>query len=230
MNYFNFKEVYVDGGKRVLEVNILPEKYCNFDCVFCPVGRSKIKAAAPASFEPIDDSLVTLGQKMEETNADLVFINSKGEGILHGKILQIADFVKSKGALVKLFSNGYLLGRPEYMAIANQFDEVVGELKIITEEAFQKLQRPVDGYTLQEYIDNMSNFKKQYKGIFILEPTIVHGYNDDDASLEKVKAAIATIAPDKLEVARIDDDKFKKKLGLPDDRFKDIKDFLEGNK
>ena len=36
---FSYKDIYVEDGKKVLEMNILPEKYCNFDCVFCPIGR-----------------------------------------------------------------------------------------------------------------------------------------------------------------------------------------------
>ncbi len=31
MHGFNYKDIYMEDGKRVLEVNILPEKYCNFD-------------------------------------------------------------------------------------------------------------------------------------------------------------------------------------------------------
>ena len=51
MNNFSYKEVYIEDGKRVLEVNILPEKYCNFDCIFCPIGRSKNKIDTQKSFD-----------------------------------------------------------------------------------------------------------------------------------------------------------------------------------
>ena len=50
MSNFNYKDVYIEDGKRVLEVNILPEKYCNFDCIFCPIGRSKNKVDNQISF------------------------------------------------------------------------------------------------------------------------------------------------------------------------------------
>jgi len=42
-SYFSYKDLYIEDGRKVLEVNILPEKYCNFDCVFCPIGRSQHK-------------------------------------------------------------------------------------------------------------------------------------------------------------------------------------------
>lgn len=222
MNNFTYKDVYIEEGKKVLEVNILPEKHCNFDCIFCPIGRSKNKVDTQKSFDEIDISLAELNKKIDETKAELVFINSKGEAFINDKILDIIDFIKNKGVSVRLLSNGYLLGREEFIKIANKCDEIVGEIKVITEEDFQKIQRPIDGYTLEKYINNMISFNKQYKGRFIFDVTIIKGYNDDDESVEKLKEVIRQISPDKIIVARIDDDIFKKKLGISDEKFREI--------
>ena len=216
MNNFTYKDVYIEEGKKVLEVNILPEKHCNFDCIFCPIGRSKNKVDTQKSFDEIDISLAELNKKIDETKAELVFINSKGEAFINDKILDIIDFIKNKGVSVRLLSNGYLLGREEFIKIANKCDEIVGEIKVITEEDFQKVQRPIDGYTLEKYINNMISFNKQYKGRFIFEVTIIKGYNDDEESVKKLKEVIKQISPDKIIVARMDDDIFKKKLGISD--------------
>lgn len=222
MNNFTYKDVYIEEGKKVLEVNILPEKHCNFDCIFCPIGRSKNKVDTQKSFDEIDISLAELNKKIDETKAELVFINSKGEAFINDKILDIIDFIKNKGVSVRLLSNGYLLGREEFIKIANKCDEIVGEIKVITEDDFQKVQRPIDGYTLEKYINNMISFNKQYKGRFIFDVTIIKGYNDDDESVEKLKEVIRQISPDKIIVARIDDDIFKKKLGISDEKFREI--------
>lgn len=222
MNNFTYKDVYIEEGKKVLEVNILPEKHCNFDCIFCPIGRSKNKVDTQKSFDEIDISLAELNKKIDETKAELVFINSKGEAFINDKILDIIDFIKNKGVSVRLLSNGYLLGREEFIKIANKCDEIVGEIKVITEEDFQKVQRPIDGYTLEKYINNMISFNKQYKGRFIFEVTIIKGYNDDEESVKKLKEVIKQISPDKIIVARMDDDIFKKKLGISDEKFREI--------
>ena len=50
---------------------------------------------------------------------------------------------------------------------------------IFTKEDFKKLQRPIEGYTLENYIENMVSFNKQYNGKFIFEITIIKKYNDD---------------------------------------------------
>ena len=222
MGSFSHKEIYVEDGKRVLEVNILPEKYCNFDCIFCPVGRSQNKADEQKSFGDIDSSLIELGHMIENTKAELVFINSKGEALLNNKIIDVIAFIKIKSLPVRLLSNGYLLGKDQYRQIANMCDEVVGEIKVITEEDFQKAQRPVSGYTLAEYISNIVAFNKQYTGKFIFEITIIKCYNDDDKSIEEIKDIIKKISPDKIIITRIEDERFKKKLGITDERFEKI--------
>ncbi|POO86601.1 radical SAM protein [Clostridium sp. 3-3] len=222
MSGFSYKDIYIEDGKRVLEVNILPEKNCNFDCIFCPIGRSKYKVDTQKSFNEMGTSLIELGLKIEDTKAELVFINSKGEAFVNDKIDDIINFIKDKGIPVRLLSNGYLLSRDEYIEIANKCDEVIGEIKTITEEDFQKAQRPIDGYTLKEYISNMVVFNKQYNGKFIFEITIINGYNDDEESIQKIKNIIKEISPDKIIVTRIDDERFKKKLGITDERFEEI--------
>lgn len=230
MSNFSYKDVYLEEGKRVLEVNILPEKYCNFDCIFCPIGRSKNKVDSPISFNEIDVDLNELDNKIEETKADLIFINSKGEALINNKIDKIISFIKNKGLIVRLLSNGYLLGKDEYKKIANDCDEVIGEIKVITEEHFQKIQRPIEGYTLDKYISNMALFNKQYNGKFIFEITIIKGYNDNEKSINELKDIITKINPDKVIVSRIEEEIFKKKLGISDEELQKIsKELLSYN-
>ena len=169
--------------------------------------------------EDYSSSISELDSIIEKTQPDLVFINSKGEALVNDKV---SDVIKSKWLKVRLLSNGYILSKDEYINIANKCDEIVGEIKVITEDDFQKVQRPIDGYTLEKYINNMISFNKQYKGRFIFDVTIIKGYNDDEESVEKLKEVIKQISPDKIIVARMDDDIFKKKLGISDEKFREI--------
>lgn len=222
MSILSYKDVYIEDGKRVLEINILPSKYCNFDCIFCPIGRSENKIDTQVSFENANDLIKELDCVIEKTNPDLIFINSKGEALINDKINEIIDFVKQKKLQVRLFSNGYLLSRDEYIHIANKCDEVVGEIKVTTEEDFQKAQRPIKNYTLNEYIENMIRFNKQYAGKFIFEITIIKGYSDNEESIKRIKNIINHIKPSKTMVLRITDERFKAKLGISDERFNEI--------
>ena len=221
-SYFSYKDLYIEDGRKVLEVNILPEKYCNFDCVFCPIGRSQHKTDVQRSFPGTDNSIVELENNINALNPDLILINSKGEALLNDRIDDIIDLIKANGKAVRLFTNGYLLGRSEYMKIANRCDEVVGEIKVLSEEDFQRLQRPIKGYTLAEYISNMAAFRRQYAGRFIFEITIIKGCSDGPGSIEKLKDIIREISPDKIIVAKINDKRFEKKFSITDERLEEI--------
>ena len=68
MSNFTYKEIYEEDNKSVLEVNLLPEKYCNFDCIFCPIGRSYNKVDTPQSFDKMESSMKELESIIEENN------------------------------------------------------------------------------------------------------------------------------------------------------------------
>ena len=223
MSFFTYKDVYFEEGVKVLEVNLLPEKYCNFDCIFCPIGRSQNKIDEKVLFEDQEQDIKELLERIDKNEIELVFINSKGEAFVNEKLSEIVDLIKSKNVKVRLLSNGYVLGKDEYRKIANKCDEVIGELKVLEEEDFQKMQRPITGYTIEEYISNMIEFNKQYKGKFIFEITIIKGYNDDQESIAKLKAIIKQLQPEEIQVVRLEEEHFQKKLGISDERFEQIK-------
>lgn len=129
---------------------------------------------------------------------------------------------------MRLLSNGYLLGQDRYKEIANLCNEVIGEIKVTKDEDFQKNQRPIDGYTLEEHVHNMATFIKQYKGKFIFEITILKGYNDDQKSVQKLKEMIELLSPGEVQVLRIEDEAFKAKLGISDEHLEEITKILIG--
>lgn len=226
MKSLSYKPIYVDHDNRVLEINILPEKYCNFDCIFCPIGRSKNKTDESINFTDFKIVSSELSDLMDVHQPDLVFINSKGESFINDKLERIIQLIKSKHSKVKLLTNGYLLGQDTYREIANLCDEVIGEIKVTSDETFQKIQRPLSGYSLEEHVLHMASFTKQYKGKFIFEITLIKGYNDDSQSIRQLKRMIELLSPSELQVVRIEDEPFKAKLGLTDDTFKEISSAL----
>lgn len=229
MSYFTYKN-YKENNRNILEVDILPEKYCNFDCIFCPIGRSKNKTDIQQNFSGTKESICELVDKLDKIQPDMVFINSKGEAMLNSQIKNVIELIRQNNIKVRLLSNGYILNKEPYMEIANLCDEVIGEIKIITETDFQKVQRPMSNYTLSEYISGMANFKKQYPGTFILEITILNGYNDDSDSVSILKNIIKTINPDELKIKTEEDERFIRRLAVSKEKLFEIETQLNKNK
>lgn len=228
MDTFFYKEPYEENGKTVLEVNLFPDKYCNFNCIFCPVSRKLThkQTAAPVHLEDVTPAIRDLRQRLHDVQPDLVFINSLGEALLLPELESIIDTIHDAGIPVRLLSNGFLYGNPDYARLASRCEEVIGELKMAHEGAFQKAQRPIPGYTLHQHIENMVRFRKTYSGCFHLEITIVKGYSDDPDSLDIFRAAVKSLQPDVLHVVTLEAP-FDKVLAISPERLEEITHFLQ---
>ncbi len=216
--------IYKSLKNNILEIDVVPEKYCNFDCIYCPFEKTVNKTDTPVDFEDMDIAIASLRQEICRLKPELVYINPKGEGFINSRLEDIIDAIHNEGVKVKLLSNGYLFKK--YGHIAQKCDEVVGEVKMITNELFIKTQRPLDGYSLEEYINNMAEFNKSYKGIFTAEVTIIRGYNDSNENIKKLKEILDVIKPDKLDVVRLEKKCFQKKLGITKERLSEISKYL----
>lgn len=222
MKKFNYKKIYIENQKKVLEINLLPEKYCDFDCIFCPLERAKNDFTSKL-FNNYEEAIEDLNNIISNNSIDLLFINSSGESFINKNLKNIIEMAKSKNIKVRLLSNGYLLDKKENKLIANICDEIIGEIKTTEEDIFQKIQRPLKGYTLKKYIQNMTEFNKQYNGKFILEVTIIKGCSDFEHSIKKFKEFIKTINPDELIITTINYEPFSKKLGVSNKFLEHIK-------
>lgn len=223
MESFFYKEPYEENGKTVLEVNLFPGKYCNFNCIFCPVSRKlpHQQTQDPVDMGNLDAAIRDLQQKIRAVKPDLVFINSLGEALLLVGLERVICVIHEENVPVRLLSNGYLYGNPKYAVLAGTCEEVIGELKMGREEAFRKAQRPLAGYTVRQHIENMAAFRKSYPGRFHLEITVVRGYSDDPASLRVFRDAVAAIGPDVLQAVTTEAP-FDKVLGLSPTRLEAV--------
>ncbi|KNF08615.1 Fe-S oxidoreductase [Gottschalkia purinilytica] len=228
MNPFSISDVYLDkNGRRTLDINPLSENYCSFDCVFCPLGRTKVKTDKTFSFNETESFIKRLEAILKTEKIDIVFINPDGESLANNRILDVINLIKKYKANVKLLSNGYIFNIEEFKHILNQCDEIIGELAVTNEKDFQKLQRPINGYTLENYISNMEEFNNQYNGKFILDITILKNYSDDYDSIQKFKNAINMIKPDEIYVETPSKGKLGKAFGVSEEKLKEISSHLK---
>lgn len=222
MQGFKYSEIYKFNGKNVLEVDILPGKFCNFDCVVCPYGSPLRKQDDKAILGDVDSSLQELNWRLTETRPDEVFLNSPGEAMLSNCFDPVVDLIKRHGIAIRLMSNGYLFNHKDYRHTINRIDEVVAEVDMVTEASFHEIKRPMEHYTLEGFIANLAEFQRQYPGRLILDVGIMKGYNDDEISVRKLCTFIQRIRPDHMNVYRIENKKFRDRFIISPERLGEI--------
>lgn len=99
MDKFIYKAPYEEAERRVLEVNILPETYCTFNCIYCPIDRKEGRHQTDEiqDLGDVTKALDDLGHRMDEERIDEVFLNGHGESLVHQALPRIIDFIHQKG-------------------------------------------------------------------------------------------------------------------------------------
>jgi len=223
------KKVYTDSeNRKVMEINVLPSKYCNFKCVFCPIGQSGEQTEEAFHFEESTPFLLSLAERIDAEKPDVLFVNSMGESFANDQLNELISLAKGKNVQVSLYTNGFPLGNPEFARIASLCDEVSGEIKAVNEPSFQKLQRPLPGYSLETYMENMTRFRDSYQGRFTVYVTLIKGANDNPDSVEWIRKALLLLNPTAIVFETFTDEKFGKAFGVPEEKLEEIKQALTG--
>lgn len=229
MGLMRVKKVYTDPeNRKVMEINILPSKYCTFKCVFCPIGHAGEQTRDTFRFEETAPFLMSLAERIDTEKPDVLFINSMGESFANNQLGEIIALAKGKNVQVSLYTNGYLLGIPEFARVAALCDEVSGEIKAVNEPSFQKLQRPLPGYSLETYLENMVRFRDSYKGRFTVYVTLIKGANDDPESIAWIREALRLLNPTAVVLETFTDENFGKAFGVTQEKLEEIKQVLNG--
>lgn len=229
MDLMRVKKVFTDSeNRKVMEINALPSKYCTFKCVFCPIGQAGEQTAETFHFEGTGPFLSSLAERIDAEKPDLLFINSMGESFANAQLEEIIALAKDKKMQVSLYTNGYLLGNQKFARTASLCDEVSGEIKAVSESSFQKLQRPLAGYSLEDYLKNMIRFRESYNGRFTIYVTLIKGANDDPDSVKWIRKTLRRLNPTAVVFETFTDEKFGKAFGVSDEKIEEVKQALIG--
>ena len=225
MNYFTYKQddfVKVEpDGRKVLGVDINPEKRCIFNCVICMRGQTKVQGEWH-DFGPVEDSLKGLGEKIQAEKPDLVEIYGQGDVLANVHLEDVIDFVHGMGLPVRLVTNAYLIGIGEHMRAACKCEELVAAFGLADDHDFQMIHRPLKEmeFTAEKQNESIIRFSQQYTGKFTLRIFLVKGYNDTDEKVAQLKDIISSCRYDSLWVVTTP------KLTVSEERVNEIRAIL----
>jgi len=183
-----------------LGVDIVPYKHCSFDCVYCESGKTTCLSSQRAELVPTADVLRELDEYLKKSpKLDYVTFSGNGEPALSTCLEQITDFMKANYPKYKLCmitnSSSYLEPR---------VDLLVPSLDAVSQDIFEKINRPAKGIFAKQIVQNLANFQKTFAGQMWLEIFLAEGVNDTKAELAKLVEAVKTIKPDRVQLNTLD--------------------------
>ncbi|MDD5432816.1 MAG: radical SAM protein [Candidatus Omnitrophica bacterium] len=189
-----------------LGVSLTPYKICDFDCIYCQLGRANVISSERKEYvnkaQVLDELRVWLQSNPEEAKSlEFITFSGAGEPTLNTKIGEIIDEIKrTLPYRVCVITNASLLGDKEVRNSLLNADLIVPSLDAVSSEAFKRIDRPTQGIEIENIIDGLINLRKEFRGKIWLEIMLVRGVNDDLRHIKKMKEVIDRINPDKIQL------------------------------
>jgi len=190
-----------------LGVDLVPQKVCSLDCVYCEVGKTTkltIERREYIKSEKIKDELINYFDN--NPDPDYITFSGSGEPTLNSIIGNILDFIKQikPNIPVAVLTNGTLLFDKNVRNALMNADIVLPSLDAATQDTFYKINRPAEGLSIDKYIQGIIDFKNDFKGKTWLEVFILPKYNDSKNELIELKKAILKINPNLIQLNTLD--------------------------
>ncbi len=190
-----------------LGIDLSPDKKsCNFDCLYCELGKGKNTNKIQNEPE-VSEVINEVSNVLKKINkVDVLTVTSNGEPTLYSKLdllIERLNEIKRKEKTL-ILSNGSTISSPVVKQTLSKFDIVKLSLDTANEKTFFKLDRPLKDIKLREIIEGMISFRKIYKGELIIEILIVEGINDTIEEMILLKDVLNEIKPDRIDIGTID--------------------------
>ena len=187
-----------------LGLDIVPLKTCTFSCVYCEVGRTTNMTIERHPFVLKEDLAGELKEviQVKGVKPDYITFAGSGEPTLNSEIGRMIKHIKRNypDYPVVVLTNGSLLWMKEVREELLDADIVEASLDTVVEEEYKKLNRPHRDILLSLYIAGLFEFRKVYKGRFIIEVLFAKGINDTEENISRLGDILKRLEPDSVHL------------------------------
>lgn len=187
-----------------LGIDTIPLKTCNWNCVYCQLGRTVPLTNIRKAYIPSADILAQVKAALDSHHPgeiDWVTFVGSGEPTLHSEIGWLIRQVKTMTDLpVAVITNGSLLYLPEVRRELAAADAVLPTLDAGTADLYRQINRPHPDITFERLVDGLIAFRQEYEGKLWVEVMLVQGLNDTEAALRDIAAVLRRIQPDEVHI------------------------------
>lgn len=190
-----------------LGIDLSPkEKSCNFDCLYCELEPSKPtdKISNPPKVDEVIAQLQQALQKFQDV--EVITITANGEPTLYPYLDELVDALHTvkKDKKLLILSNSSLIYKKEVQKALKKIDIVKLSLDCASPRCFKRVDRPLKTIEISKIIEGIKEFRKEFKGLLVIEILVVKGINDKEEEFTKLAQVLQEIKPNRIDLGTID--------------------------
>lgn len=190
---------------RSLGIDTVPAKVCNWNCVYCQLGRTHPLTNQRRNYVRNDEVLAEARERIDQLGPDaldwITFVAS-GEGTLHTGFGPLLREVKRISPVpVAVITNGSLLAVPTVREDLACADAVLPTLDAADRETFRRINRPHRALGFDKHVEGLRAFARMPdRGHLWIEVMLVAGVNDSKPALHRLASLLDEINPDEIHL------------------------------
>jgi wyosine [tRNA(Phe)-imidazoG37] synthetase (radical SAM superfamily) len=203
-----------------LGINIIPAKTCTLDCIYCQCGLTTRKTVTRESFFPVKDILAAVRSALTADSLQLtahsrsseavscklravsyLTFSGDGEPTLNKDIGRLIRALKREHRIpVAVITNSTLVSDPQVRRDIMPADLVVPSLDAADQRTFARVDRCHASIKVEDIIEGLRLFRRNYRGKMWLEIMLVKGINDSVEHVVALRKAVHRIQPDRVQL------------------------------
>ncbi|MCM8816883.1 MAG: radical SAM protein [Candidatus Omnitrophica bacterium] len=149
------------------------KKICSFDCVYCQIGKTDVFSCERRIFVPTRDVINEI-KNLPDVEIDYYTFSGRGEPTLAGNLNEAALWIKKeKRGRCALLTNSSTITDVSVQEEIMVMDLVSFKIDAVTQETFERINRPCCGIKIEKILQNIENFRKKFKGVFTIQSMFV---------------------------------------------------------
>jgi wyosine [tRNA(Phe)-imidazoG37] synthetase (radical SAM superfamily) len=191
-----------------LGIDPIPRLICTFDCVYCQLGKKRLKVRGPEEVEepfPSGDQIAEEVEKALEKHehVDYITFSGSGEPTLNPELGKAVKRIHTFTEIpVALITNSSLLSRSDVFEAAASCDLVLPTLDAGDQNTFVRINRPALGFKIDEIalsIGKLARVVPIWLEVMLVESE-KYGSNTTQEAIARIIEKISLIRPHEVNL------------------------------
>ena len=187
-----------------LGIDPVPLKKCNWNCVYCQLGRTVPLSNVRKIFFPTNEIIIQVQDALDHHKRggiDWITFVGSGETMLALNVREVIQQIKQITKIpVAVITNGSLLYLPEVRQELLPADAVLPSLDAGNAKLYKKINRPHPESTFSRLVTGLKSFRNEYQGNLWIEVMLIKELNDSPEILREIATILKDIQPDEVHI------------------------------
>ena len=183
-----------------LGLNTIPPKTCSYSCVYCQVGRTDHLTIGREPHCDPKELLADVRSVLEKLRdrkerVDFITFVPDGEPTLDCRLGDQLRLLRPLGTPLAVITNASLLSREDVRHDLALADRVSVKVDSVRHESWRRVDRPHGDLRLEDILNGVLQFSREFGGHMDTETMLVKGMNDSVDDLRPLAAFLEQVKP-----------------------------------